>query len=100
MSEKAHSTVNGIHGSNRTASVLLKDLDDYFVCIYPSTVLNSTHLADGSQIGPRDLEQHSRWPVFLRLHGSVTPEMVMPLFFIGGWSTMITLISKFVFDRT
>jgi putative membrane protein len=92
MSEKAHSTVNGIHGSSRThstvngihpgsrtGSMLLKDLDDYF-------------------IGPRDLEQHSRWPVFMRLHGSVTPEMVMPLFFVGGWSAMITLISKFVYD--
>jgi hypothetical protein len=35
----------------------------------------------------------------MRLHGSVTPEMVMPLFFVGGWSAMITLISKFVYDR-
>jgi hypothetical protein len=47
MSEKAHSTVNGIHGSSRThstvngihpgsrtGSMLLKDLDDYFVCIF------------------------------------------------------------------
>jgi hypothetical protein len=46
MSEKAHSTVNGIHGSSRThstvngihpgsrtGSMLLKDLDDYFVRI-------------------------------------------------------------------
>ena len=23
----------------------------------------------------------------------------MPLFFVGGWSAMITLVSKFVWDR-
>ncbi|KAH7121069.1 Bestrophin, RFP-TM, chloride channel-domain-containing protein [Dendryphion nanum] len=55
------------------------DLDDYFV-------------------GPRDMEHHSKWPIFLRLHGSITPEMVLPLIFVGGWSTMITCISKFVHD--
>lgn len=51
------------------------------------------------QIGPRDLDHHSKWPVFLRVHGSVTPEMVLPLLFVAGWSSMITLISKFVHDR-
>ena len=51
------------------------------------------------QIGPRDLDHHSKWPVFLRIHGSVTPEMVLPLLFVAGWSSMITLISKFVHDR-
>lgn len=56
-----------------------KDLDDYF-------------------IGPRDLDRHSKWPMFLRLHGSVTPEMVLPLLFVAGWSAMITSISKFVHD--
>ncbi|KAF2119610.1 Bestrophin, RFP-TM, chloride channel-domain-containing protein [Lophiotrema nucula] len=55
------------------------DLDDYFV-------------------GPRDMEHHSKWPIFLRLHGSITPEMVLPLLFVGGWSTCITCISKFVHD--
>ncbi len=54
---------------------------------------------DSIQIGPRDLDHHSKWPVFLRVHGSVTPEMVLPLLFVAGWSSMITLISRFVFDR-
>jgi hypothetical protein len=53
-----------------------------------------------NQIGPRDLDHHSKWPVFLRVHGSVTPEMVLPLLFVAGWSSMITLLSKFVHDRT
>jgi hypothetical protein len=56
-------------------------------------------LANIDQIGPRDLDHHSKWPVFLRVHGSVTPEMVLPLLFVAGWSSMITLISKFVHDR-
>lgn len=56
-----------------------KDLDDYF-------------------IGPRDLDHHSKWPMFLRLHGSITPEMILPLLFVAGWSSMITCISKFVHD--
>lgn len=55
------------------------DFDDYF-------------------IGPRDLDHHSKWPIFLRLHGSITPEMVLPLLFVAGWSTAITCISKFVHD--
>ncbi|KAF2195971.1 UPF0187-domain-containing protein [Delitschia confertaspora ATCC 74209] len=46
--------------------------------------------------GPRDLNHHSKWPIFLRLHGSITPEMILPLLFVGGWSTAITCISKFV----
>ncbi|KAF1931073.1 uncharacterized protein M421DRAFT_408477 [Didymella exigua CBS 183.55] len=56
-----------------------KDFNDYF-------------------IGPRGLDHHSRWPVFLRIHGSVTPEMVLLLLFVAGWLSMITLISKFVHD--
>ncbi|KAF2465294.1 UPF0187-domain-containing protein [Lindgomyces ingoldianus] len=55
------------------------DLDEYF-------------------FGPRDLDHHSKWPVFLRLHGSITPEMVLPLLFVGAWSTLITCISKFIHD--
>ncbi|KAF2437572.1 UPF0187-domain-containing protein [Karstenula rhodostoma CBS 690.94] len=55
------------------------DFDDYF-------------------IGPRDLDHHSKWPMFMRLHGSITPEMILPLLFVAGWSTMITCISKWVHD--
>ncbi|OSS52328.1 hypothetical protein B5807_02361 [Epicoccum nigrum] len=83
MVEKAQSTIGGTQGPS-TRGPLKKqdsdrDFDDYF-------------------IGPRDLDHHSKWPVFLRMHGSVTPEMVLPLLFVAGWSSMITLISKFVHD--
>lgn len=28
------------------------------------------------------------------MHGSVTPEMILPLFLVGGWATCITCISN------
>lgn len=55
------------------------DLDDYFV-------------------GPRDMNHHSKWPYFLRLHGSVLPKMILPLTFVAAWATAITCISKFVYN--
>ncbi|KAF2260728.1 UPF0187-domain-containing protein [Lojkania enalia] len=55
------------------------DLDDYFV-------------------GPRDISKHSKWPYFLRMHGSVLPKMVLPLLVVAGWSTLITCISEFKYE--
>jgi hypothetical protein len=46
--------------------------------------------------GPRDINRHSKWPSFLRLHGSIMPKMIIPLLFIGGWATMITSIHELV----
>ena len=34
------------------------------------------------------------------MHGSVTPEMILPLFLVDGWATCITCISKYAYDRT
>jgi ion channel-forming bestrophin family protein len=48
--------------------------------------------------GPHNIQKHSKWPFFLRLQGSVTPKMILPLLLIGAWSTLITCISKFVFE--
>ncbi|KAL8709726.1 MAG: hypothetical protein Q9220_005512 [cf. Caloplaca sp. 1 TL-2023] len=45
---------------------------------------------------PRDIERHSKLPYFLRMHGSITPRMIVPLAVIGAWATLITCISKFV----
>ncbi|SPN98710.1 related to UPF0187 domain membrane protein [Cephalotrichum gorgonifer] len=55
------------------------DLDDYFA-------------------GPRDIGKHSKWPLFLRMHGSITPKLILPLLFVGGWATAITLICEKVYD--
>jgi putative membrane protein len=45
-------------------------------------------------VGPRDMAKHSKWPFFLRMHGSVLPKMIIPLTVITIWSTAITLISE------
>ncbi|KAL9581585.1 MAG: hypothetical protein Q9212_003817 [Teloschistes hypoglaucus] len=45
---------------------------------------------------PRDIEKHSKLPYFLRMHGSITPRMIIPLLVVGAWATFITCISKFV----
>ncbi|KAL8997814.1 MAG: hypothetical protein Q9169_002985 [Polycauliona sp. 2 TL-2023] len=47
---------------------------------------------------PRDIEKHSKLPYFLRMHGSITPRMLVPLGFIGLWATLITCISEFVYE--
>ncbi|KAJ5241349.1 uncharacterized protein N7469_002940 [Penicillium citrinum] len=48
--------------------------------------------------GPRDMDKHSKWPIFMRMHGSITPKMILPLVWVAGWSTAITCISKWVHD--
>lgn len=51
------------------------DIDDYFA-------------------GPRDMQKHSKLPLFMRIHGSVMPKMILPLTFVGAWATAITCISE------
>jgi uncharacterized protein YacL len=43
------------------------------------------------------MAKHSKWPFFLRMHGSVLPKMIIPLTVITIWSTAITLISEHVY---
>ncbi len=110
MAEKTQTTANVSNGTNGASNGINgastrpplkkqdsdRDFDDYFVCFFS---INTCLVTNLHQAGPRDLDHHSKWPVFLRLHGSVTPEMVLPLLFVAGWASMITLISKFVHDR-
>ncbi|RDA92022.1 hypothetical protein CP533_0991 [Ophiocordyceps camponoti-saundersi (nom. inval.)] len=58
-------------GSGHRASL---DLNDYFT-------------------GPRDMARHSRWPLILRLHGSIMPKLILPVSLISIWSAAITIIS-------
>ena len=55
------------------------DVDDYFT-------------------GPRDIRKHSKWPLFMQMHGSILPKMILPLLFVGCWATLITAISMKVHD--
>lgn len=43
-----------------------------------------------------DPEHHSKIPYFLRMSGSITPRMLVPLLFVAGWSTLVTCISVWV----
>ncbi|KAK4211298.1 Bestrophin, RFP-TM, chloride channel-domain-containing protein [Rhypophila decipiens] len=52
------------------------DLDDYFS-------------------GPRDMQKHSKWPIFLQLHGSILPKMILPLLWMGAWASAIWAIHEF-----
>jgi putative membrane protein len=47
---------------------------------------------------PRHFEHHSRWPIFLRFDGSITPDMILPLLFVAAWSSAITYISTYIHD--
>ncbi|PHH77389.1 hypothetical protein CDD80_666 [Ophiocordyceps camponoti-rufipedis] len=43
--------------------------------------------------GPRDMARHSRWPLLLRLHGSILPKLILPVILISIWSATITIVS-------
>lgn len=72
----------------------------------PSPSVNATHLPTPNDdqddlnyfSGPRDLQRHSKWPLMLQLHGSILPELILPLLLVAGWATAITVISKKVHD--
>ena len=81
------------------------DLDEYFVCLllYPGIKANWRTLLESRvilhfQVGPLDLDAHSKLPFFMRMHGSVLPRMILPLIMITAWASLITCISKFVHD--
>jgi putative membrane protein len=51
------------------------DIDDYFT-------------------GPRDIQKHSKWPIFLQMHGSILPKMIVPLLAVAAWASWITAVHK------
>lgn len=48
--------------------------------------------------GPRDIQRHSKLPLFMRLNGGILPKMILPLLFAGSWATAVMLTHKFVTD--
>ncbi|KAL2265903.1 hypothetical protein VTJ83DRAFT_5255 [Remersonia thermophila] len=53
------------------------DIDDYFT-------------------GPRDIQKHSKWPLFLQMHGSILPKLVVPLLCVAAWASWITCVHVLV----
>ncbi|KAF2828042.1 UPF0187-domain-containing protein [Ophiobolus disseminans] len=45
-------------------------------------------------MGPRDVTRHSKWPRALRMHGSVTPKILIRTIAIGIWAAIITTIHQ------
>ncbi|KAL2148455.1 hypothetical protein VTH82DRAFT_2375 [Thermothelomyces myriococcoides] len=46
--------------------------------------------------GPRDIQKHSKWPIFLQMHGSILPKLILPLLAVAIWTTWITCIHVLV----
>lgn len=42
------------------------------------------------------MDKHSRWPIFLQMHGSILPKMILPLVAVGGWATALSCINQLV----
>ena len=65
--------------------------------LHHRSTIHSIHL-DTYFRGPRDLHRHSKWPLSLRLNGSIVPKMILPVVVVAVWATTITCISKLVTD--
>ena len=63
----------------------------------PENAHNANSFIGDLRDKPRDDEKHSKVPYFLRLSGSITPRMIVPLTFVAVWATAITCISEFVY---
>lgn len=69
----------------------------------PPTALNYFSRSDTMDlgdyfVGPRDTQKHSKWPLFLQVHGSILPKVAIPLTVLGLWATAITLVSQLVYE--
>ena len=42
------------------------------------------------------MAKHSKWPIFLRMHGSILPKLIVPLLFVAGWASCITVVHMIV----
>ncbi|KAI1092016.1 UPF0187-domain-containing protein [Rostrohypoxylon terebratum] len=62
----------------------------------PFSRRNTTMEIDDYFTGPRDLTKHSKWPLFMQMHGSILPKMIVPLLVVAAWATLITVLSKLV----
>lgn len=62
---------------SRYQTVKSLEIDDYFA-------------------GPRDMQKHSKLPFFMRIHGSVLPKMLLPLAFVGAWTTAIVCLDRYI----
>lgn len=60
----------------------------------PSIPLNRRHTLNLEDYfaGPRNMDKHSKWPLFMQMHGSILPKMIVPLIWMSAWSACVTCI--------
>lgn len=46
--------------------------------------------------GPRDIQRHSKLPLFMQLNGGILPKMILPVAFAGSWASGVMLIHRYV----
>ncbi|CAI6337212.1 unnamed protein product [Periconia digitata] len=90
------STTATAHGEGRVSYQSWRDRDIPSAASRRQTT-NSLDAGDYF-VGPRDMAKHSKWPFFLRMHGSVLPKMILPLIVVAIWSTAITVISEYKYE--
>ncbi|KAM0330787.1 hypothetical protein ACHAQA_003741 [Verticillium albo-atrum] len=78
------------------------DLSEVTSPVYPTTPnyfsrKNTSVDMEDYFTGPRDIQKHSKWPYVLQMHGSILPRLIIPLLIVTIWSTLITLISEFIY---
>lgn len=39
------------------------------------------------------MSKHSKWPLFMQMHGSILPKIIVPLLMVGIWSSLITCLT-------
>ena len=54
-------------------------------------------VADGCHETIKVTGSHSKLPMFMRLHGSILPRMLVPMIVLTLWSTLITCLCQFVY---
>ncbi len=93
--QQSYPTMNDHYGMGISS----RSTTSYFTSSTPSMAPDEQHdILEGIFFGPRDIVRHSKWPYFLRLQGSVLPRMIIPLLFVGIWSTTVVGVSKLVYD--
>ncbi|SPQ24960.1 79bc8759-3a4b-460d-becb-8b45295d0a9b [Thermothielavioides terrestris] len=92
--------LNKPNGHNVTASHVMDEIasptSPRLFAANPFSRKNTSLDIDDYFTGPRDTQKHSKWPIFLRMHGSILPKLILPLAAVAAWTTLFTCISKLV----
>ncbi|KAL2175910.1 Bestrophin, RFP-TM, chloride channel-domain-containing protein [Thermothelomyces heterothallicus CBS 202.75] len=89
-------TTNGNATKNPPREEIASLTSPRLVTPNPFSRKNTSLEIDDYFTGPRDIQKHSKWPIFLQMHGSILPKLILPLLAVAMWSTWITCIHVLV----